>query len=280
MGTTGQKCINFKTEEGEIWMDIPGFPSYKVSNLGRVASYRNPKKPKLLRQSPTWYGYLEVALRKGDSYGTPGKSRSIVVHRLVAMAFIPNPENKLCVDHKDGNKTNNYVHINPDGTVNLEKSNLRWVTHKENSNNPVTLEHMEEMRPIITEKNSSSVHVYDEELNYLSGFSSTAEAARELDLSQGNISSCCMGSLPRYRKMIFSYTRLQSMDERKALEASAREKFNKNRASTTRATIKWQQRNREKYNQRAKDYYYAHREEILRQRKLKAWEESQKKKDR
>jgi hypothetical protein len=279
MGTTGQKCINFKTEEGEIWMDIPGFPNYKVSNKGRVASYRNPKKPKLLRPADTWYGYLQVSLSLGDSYGS-GKHKTISIHRLVALAFIPNPENKPCIDHINGNKQDNSVYINPDGTVNLEKSNLRWVTHKENANNPVTLEHMEEMRPIITEKISSSVHVYDEELNYLSGFSSTAEAARELDLSQGNISSCCMGSLPRYRKMIFSYTRLQSMDERKALEASAREKFNKNRASTTRATIKWQQRNREKYNQRAKDYYYAHREEILRQRKLKAWEESQKKKDR
>ena len=267
MGTIGQKCINFKTEEGEIWMDIPGFPNYKVSNKGRVASYRNPKKPKLLRPADTWYGYLQVSLSLGDSYGS-GKHKTVSIHRLVALAFIPNPENKPCIDHINGNKQDNRT------------ENLRWVTHKENSNNPVTLEHMEEMRPIITEKNSSSVHVYDEELNYLSGFSSTAEAARELDLSQGNISSCCMGSLPRYKKMIFSYTRLQSMDERKALEASAREKFNKNRASTTRATIKWQQRNREKYNQRAKDYYYAHREEILRQRKLKAWEESQKKKDR
>lgn len=59
-------------------------------------------------------GYLRADLRNGEEH------KSKLVHRLVAQAFIPNPENKKCVNHKDGNKRNNCV------------NNLEWVTHSEN----------------------------------------------------------------------------------------------------------------------------------------------------
>ena len=265
MGLLNQKCIQFNTEEGEIWMDIPGYPNYKVSNHGRVASFRG-KTPKLLRPSVSHYGYLQVSIISGEKFGT-GKKSTVAVHRLVALAFIPNPENKPHIDHKNTVKTDNSVYINPDGTVNLEKSNLRWVTPRENANNPITLEHMDDVRPLIKEKCAHKVYVYDEELNELSAFTSTKDAAIEVNGNQGNISSCCMGSLPRYRGLIWSYVRLSSMEDRKALETSVKEKFNRNRASTLFATKKWQNVNKDKYNQRCKDYYHQHREEILMRRR-------------
>ena len=69
------------------------------------------------------------------------------------------------------------------------------------------------------------------------------------------------------------------MEERKEQEKQSKDKFNRNRASTRVATIQWQTRNKEKYLKRIKDYYWEHKEEILLKRKLKAWEEEQKKKD-
>ena len=95
----------------EIWKDIDGFEKlYQISNFGRVFSKRRNKIMKLnLRKN-----YLRVGFNKEGVY------YCFQVHRLVAQAFIPNPDNKDEVNHIDCNKQNNNV------------SNLEWVTHEEN----------------------------------------------------------------------------------------------------------------------------------------------------
>ena len=85
-------------------------------------NYKRTGKGKILKNIEDYKGYLEVGLTKN------GKRKQFKIHRLVAEAFIPNPENKPCIDHINTVKSDNRV------------GNLRWVTYKENSNNEKTLE--------------------------------------------------------------------------------------------------------------------------------------------
>lgn len=110
----------------EVWRNVVTeegiYENYKVSNLGRVKSlnYHREKREKILSPDEDRYGYLRVVLCKN------GKTKRYIVHRLVAMAFIPNIMNYNCIDHRDTNKKNNNV------------LNLTWVTHKQNNNNELT----------------------------------------------------------------------------------------------------------------------------------------------
>jgi hypothetical protein len=103
---------------------------YKVSNLGRILSlnYRNTGRAELMKPIDNGKGYFQVCLRKNR------ETKKCKVHRLVAFTFLDNPENKPEVNHIDEDKTNNFVFLNEDGSVDKEKSNLEWNTPKENSN--------------------------------------------------------------------------------------------------------------------------------------------------
>ena len=127
--------IEYKSEE---WRAIEGFPYYEVSNYGRVRSldkkvrYRHGsrvRKGKILKthSNRKRHGYVYVGISEG------GRQYNAQVHRLVAQAFIPNPESKPQVNHIDRNVSNNSA------------DNLEWVTSKENvqwsikcGRNPIT----------------------------------------------------------------------------------------------------------------------------------------------
>ena len=95
----------------EVWKDIEGYPNYMVSNYGRV---KNCMRNKILRPGLGGNGYLTVCLYKN------GEGKSYRVNRLVALAFVPNPEGKEDVNHIDEDKLNNCA------------SNLNWMTRSEN----------------------------------------------------------------------------------------------------------------------------------------------------
>lgn len=112
----------------EIWKKIN--EKYLVSNLGNVKNVKTNHilKPQLLGCNNSKY----YAVYLYDD--TIKKQVWKYIHRLVAEAFLPNSKNLPCVNHKDENKLNNFVYVNEDGTVDLEKSNLEWCTHQYNIN--------------------------------------------------------------------------------------------------------------------------------------------------
>lgn len=238
-------------ETKEVWRRIKGFPRYKISNKGRVKSFTNPKNPKILRAHKNKGGYLFVHLSKGKEWGA-NETVCVRIHQLVARAFIPNPDNKCHIDHIDCNRENNYVHINADGTVDMEKSNLRWVTPQENAANPITKERRLAAIPQRLEKVSKPVLVYDENLTLLSAFTATAEAARQLNLSQGNIVNCCSGSLRRYKNLIFSFIPLNTIQDREKVEEEGEAKRLKRIRQVNKACIKMYWKNPIKARERAK----------------------------
>jgi len=259
----------------ENWKPIEGYPCYLVSNQGRVMSLKNPKNPKILKQGTNQGGYKQVTLVSGDSYGG-GKKKTFRVNRLVALAFIKNdsPDKRRDVGHWDSDPANNYVHVNPDGTVDMEKSNLYWCTPKENSNNPITLQRNRDSRSEAVKKTSKPVFVYDEDLHQVSAFTSTADAGRQLNTSQGNIASACAGALPRYMGRIFSYIQLTDISQREDVEKAMEYQKLKNKKSMMKAVTKYYHKNKEanteaykKWLERARnysrDYYYAHHDEVL-----------------
>lgn len=102
----------------ESWKQIEGYGGrYEISNLGRLKSYAQNKNGKIQTGCPQKKGYLAVTL-----YDESGNRKTCKIHRLVAEAFLPNPENLLQINHKDENKENNRI------------DNLEWCDNTYNHN--------------------------------------------------------------------------------------------------------------------------------------------------
>jgi len=170
----------------EIFVTIKGFDNYKVSNMGNVMSYIG-KKPRLLkpfiRGPKDKYGNYYVAVRLLNNNGQP---KDLSVHRLVAESFIPNPQNKPQVNHKDGCKHNNTV------------ENLEWATQSEN------ITHMLYQLNFI-ENWGRTIYQYDINGDYVKTFKSARTAAKTLNSDPSSIIACANGKRKTACGFIWSY---------------------------------------------------------------------------
>lgn len=177
--------MNNGSESMEVWKDVVGYEGlYQVSNLGRVKSVERYKdnngtkqlvKERILKQGENKKGgYLKVDLWKNN------KSKTLYVHRLVAIAFIDNPTNKPTVNHIDGNHKNNHV------------SNLEWATQKEQNEhiyktNLKDKESIDKTIKAMNEANSKSIICIETGETFIS----IAQAERELNIK--GIGAVCRG---------------------------------------------------------------------------------------
>lgn len=174
----------------EIWKKIDGYDNYSVSSEGRV---RNDDTGRILKTSHNKGGYELVVLCKN------GVTKTFTVHRLVAQAFLPNTENKECVDHINTIKTDNNI------------KNLRWCSYKENNNNPLTLEkHTGENNHMFGRTGSDNpnsravVGINIKNPSITIEFSSICQAQKE-GFNGGNICSCCNGDRISHKGYYWCY---------------------------------------------------------------------------
>lgn len=149
-------------------------PNYFVDTDGNVFSNKNGEIKQLIPYD-NGYGYLYVCLSENN------KHYKYRVQKLIALAFIPNPENKPCIDHINGNRTDNRV------------CNLRWSTQKENINNGITLKRMSESQKGRISSQRKTVYKYSKENVLLGVYSSTYDASEKCNICQSTINACCNG---------------------------------------------------------------------------------------
>ena len=164
-----------------MWKNIKGYEGlYQVSDKGEVRSlnYRNTGKVQVLKPDKNNRGYLQVTLCKN------GKRKIFLIHRLVAMAFIPNPSNLPQINHKDENPLNNCV------------ENLEFCDSRYNNNFGTRNQRIAEKRTgVFNTKTSKPVKQFDLQGNLINEYPSTHEVERKFGYNQGHISENCLGKL-------------------------------------------------------------------------------------
>lgn len=159
----------------ERWKSIQGYPHYEVSDHGRV---KNSKTGRILKQGRHKQGYSLVWL------SNDGRRRGRSVHSLVGEAFVPNPNHKPQINHKDGVKSNNYV------------DNLEWSTGSENTQHAYDTG-LFDGRPKVAVKIIETEEIYD----------SVKDCAEAIGGSPSGVSSCASGRFECYKGLHFEYVR-------------------------------------------------------------------------
>jgi len=155
----------------EEWRPIKDVPVYDISNIGRVRNWRTNYILKNKRDNVSWYEHVDLWYN--------GIRRRFDVHRLVASAFISNPDNKSDVNHKDGIKNNNHV------------DNLEWSTKQENMRHAYATGLINQREILIVETGEI--------------FTGITAVARHIGGSSGHIHSCLNGIRRTHKGYTFNY---------------------------------------------------------------------------
>jgi hypothetical protein len=154
-----------------MFKDISEFPGYQISDSGEIFS---TKTKRIIIQAFDKDGYVRTSLYRN------GKRINVKAHRLVAIAFIPNPENKPIINHKDGDKTNNNV------------ENLEWCTQSENVLHSFRVLGNTGLLGSLSPLSKSVVQI-DGFGVIISRFNSIREAGRYTNIVKSTISKYCRG---------------------------------------------------------------------------------------
>ena len=185
----------------EIWKDIKNYEScYQVSNLGKVRSltrkvntYNGVRitKGQLLKPLKTNRNYLRVCLKKNQ------KNKYVSIHRLVAEAFIPNPNNYPIINHIDGNTSNN------------KASNLEWCTQKHNIKYAYMFGKAKATKGCFKKgyipHNRRKINQYSLDGILLNTFNSVKEAGLFVNTVPSNINNCLSGKTKKAKGFIWKY---------------------------------------------------------------------------
>lgn len=169
----------------EKWVFIENTNNkYMISSNGNIKSFALYKKGMILYNSSNHEGYTKVGVR----FCNTKRAKNCLVHRLVAQAFITNPENKPCVNHKNGIRHDNKL------------ANLEWCTYKENS--------LYSFEKNLNVKNRvTPVTQYTENRVFIKKFNSIAEAAKQTGSRAKSISKCVNKERKKTNRFIWERTK-------------------------------------------------------------------------
>ena len=182
----------------EEWRNIEEYKGlYQVSDCGRVKSldrwitHKGSKhfvKGRILKLCKANTGYMAVGLFKN------GKGNWYLVHRLVAEAFLDNPDNLPCINHKDEDKTNNNV------------TNLEWCSYRYNANYGTKMKRIsDKLKGVNNTKLSKTVYQYTLDGEFVKEWPSVNEIKRQIGYDCTSISACCRGKCKSAYKYIWRY---------------------------------------------------------------------------
>lgn len=193
-----ERWLSLENLKSEKWKEIPNTEgNYFISNYGRLktkekkvrSGLRNnlyvTRKEQIIKNQINKLGYNHISIKIN------GILKNVNIHRMVAILFIPNPQKKEQVGHKDENPKNNRV------------DNLIWQTAKENIN--WGTRNKKCSKTMLNKKSGIKVEKYDLNGNFIERYDSIRMAAKENNMYRNQISSCCKGIYKKSNGYIWKY---------------------------------------------------------------------------